>query len=167
MAMKKISEIISITGHQSSIEHESQTKSEKDRDNQERVTDRLWLRLQEVYGHQINSQYGEVMPSSWVRLLEGISVDQIRHGLNALVDRKDTWPPNAVEFRQLCLPATISPTGVNSGSYIFYGSKDHPDTARIKIEVLADPEKTEKARKSALDGLKGLFDIDPLAKKGD
>ena len=52
-------------------------------------------------------------------LLKGITPEQIKTGLNGLVNRKDTWPPNAQEFRQLCLP-TKSPDGTNSAAYIQY-----------------------------------------------
>ena len=88
-------------------------------EREERVLDRLWVRLLEIYGHQLNSQYGETIPESWVMLLKGITPDQIKTGLNGLVKRKDTWPPNAQEFRQLCLP-TKSPDGTNSAAYIQY-----------------------------------------------
>jgi hypothetical protein len=94
--------------------------NERERAKTERVMDRLWLRLAEIYGHQLVSQYGETIPESWELLLKEVTPDQIKDGLNNLVNRKDTWPPNAQEFRQLCLPKTISPDGTNSQAYIQY-----------------------------------------------
>ena len=65
---------------------------------------RLWEVMQEAYGHQWNSQFGEEPTETWERLLTGISPEQIRDGLEKLANRTETWPPNAQEFRQLCLP---------------------------------------------------------------
>lgn len=105
---------------------ESQTRSASEIAKQERVMDRLWLRLQEIYGHQLNSQFGETIPESWERLLMDLSPEQIADGLNRLADRKDTWPPNGQEFRQLCLPVTLSPDGQNKAAYLSFDDPRHP-----------------------------------------
>ena len=79
-----------------------------------------------------------------------ISPEQIKNGLNALATRKETWPPNAAEFRQLCLPTSISPDGTNSGAYIaFKPEKLITDQTAI--------DKTEEAGKRELGNMKDLF----------
>lgn len=54
--------------------------------------------------------------------MRGITPQQISDGLNKIPDRQDSWPPNAKEFRQMCLPEGIAPrdkkgTG-NSDAYL-------------------------------------------------
>lgn len=56
----------------------------------------------------------------------GVTPDQIADGLNRIATREDKWPPNAQEFRQLCLPETISPDGNNSAAYIGFDDPKHP-----------------------------------------
>ena len=56
----------------------------------------------EIYGHQWASQQGDEPNDTWARGLDGLSPEQFVHGMNALLSRADKWPPNLVEFRQLC-----------------------------------------------------------------
>lgn len=62
----------------------------------------LWQRMGEIYGHQWASQQGDEPNDTWVRGLSGLSPEQFSHGLQALFKRVESWPPNLVEFRQLC-----------------------------------------------------------------
>jgi len=135
----------------------TRNEKEKERIAFEKLMDRLWLRLQEIYGHQLNSQYGEIMPESWERLLTGITPEQIASGLNKLADRSETWPPNAAEFRQLCLPDTISPDGKNSRAYINFNDPSHPDYQPKRIESDSYKERKKKAGKDALSKMKSMF----------
>ena len=127
-----------------------------------RVMFRLWEVMQEAYGHQWNSQYGEEPTETWERLLTGITPEQIRDGLEALTGRKDTWPPNAQEFRQLCLPATISPDGMNSDAYLNPSDPKHSQhqywllNRTLKLE---DGSVKERKQKTGNDHLKNLKDI--------
>lgn len=63
----------------------------------------LWIRMSEMYGHQWASQQGDEPNDTWVRGLREVATAQLGVGLRALLERADTWPPNLVEFRQLCL----------------------------------------------------------------
>jgi hypothetical protein len=56
----------------------------------------------EMYGHQWSSQQGDEPNDTWIRGLSGLTAEQYGHGLRKLFDRTDKWPPNLVEFRQLC-----------------------------------------------------------------
>lgn len=62
----------------------------------------LWQRMSEIYGHQWASQQGDEPNDTWLRGLGDLSPAQFGAGLRALLDRQDSWPPNLVEFRQLC-----------------------------------------------------------------
>lgn len=160
--MKQLKDLINQDDPRSSIGFTPSTSSESRREELKRgrLMDRLWERLQEIYGHQLNSQYGETIPESWERLLTEVSPEQIKNGLNNLSSRSDSWPPNAVEFRQLCLPTTISPDGTNSGAYLYIDDPKHPlarDKARMALQSDEQISKKRKAGRSALDGMKDLF----------
>ena len=71
---------------------------------------RLWLRMTEIFGHKWTSSYSDQPTESWCRVLQGITPQQIAHGLNAMMGRDDAWPPTAIEFRNLCL----NPGGVDT-----------------------------------------------------
>ena len=153
-------------------ELDSQTKSESlhDRQKRERVMDRLWQRLQEIYGHQLNSGFGETIPESWERLLTQVSPEQIKNGLNALADRADTWPPNAVEFRALCMPKTISPDGNNTAAYLAWddprrpeNDPDHPSyiPKQIALPDHSAKESNKAANKRAMAMLRGFSFDEP------
>lgn len=154
-------QIMAVINSQSSSEHDRQTKSENERVKQERVMDRLWQRLQEIYGHQLNSQFGVTIPESWERLLTGLSPDQIKNGLEALATRTETWPPNAQEFRQLCLPVTISPDGNNTSAYLDFQNPAHPEHEHYgktkQIEDLSLSSKRKKMGNQELAKIRGLF----------
>ena len=91
----------------------------------------------------------------------GVTPEQIRDGLEALVTRKDTWPPNAVEFRQLCMPSTVSPDGNNSSAYLSFNDPNHPEHeaygSNKRIESDSYKVRKRKAGNQALKDLrKGL-----------
>ncbi len=83
------------------------------------------------------------MPESWERLLKGITPDQIKNGLNRLSERQEAWPPNAVEFRNLCLPETISPNGHNSAAYLMFNDPRHPRNDPASPEYCPKPKGIE------------------------
>lgn len=82
--------------------------------------------------------------------MKEITPEQIKRGLNALVDRKEAWPPTGTEFRQLCLPTSISPDGTNSGAYIAF----KPEKLITDQNAI---DKTEEAGKRELGAMKDLF----------
>lgn len=58
-----------------------------------------------LYGHKFTSQFGEQVDVSgvWWATLRDLSDQQFKNGLCALRDNSIEWPPNAIEFRKLCL----------------------------------------------------------------
>ena len=90
----------------------------------------------------------------------GITPEQIKHGLEQLVSRKETWPPNAIEFRQLCLPETISPDGKNSNAYLTFDDPKHPEHEQFgKSKLIEDKTVVSKRRDSGNNHLKNLKDL--------
>ena len=103
-----------------------QEQQPKRTEQQERVIEETWITLLEIYCSSMATQYGDVMPESWILLLKGITPRQISDGLGRLAARESAYPPNAAEFRQLCLPETISPNGHNSAAYLSFDDPKHP-----------------------------------------
>lgn len=67
----------------------------------------LWEKMAAIYGHKWVSSFGESDDGTWLRVLTGLTKEQIAAGLRACLDRDDVWPPGAAEFRKLCLPVKV------------------------------------------------------------
>ena len=93
--------------------------------------------------------------------MTGLTPEQIKHGLESLVTRKETWPPNAIEFRQLCLPSTISPDGTGSTAYLHFSDEKHPEHKQYskakRIEHASTVSKRKKSGNNELNKLKDMF----------
>ena len=63
---------------------------------------RLWERMTEIYGHKWVSSYGDEPNGAWCGVLAALTGEQVKRGLNALLNSTDPWPPTAIQFRQLC-----------------------------------------------------------------
>lgn len=59
------------------------------------------------YGHRWSSQFGDepdgLIAAEWRDTLAGLSLQQIRQGLDADAQRGSDWPPSSAYFRALCL----------------------------------------------------------------
>lgn len=66
----------------------------------------LWQRMAEVYGHQWTSSFGTTPNHAWIDALADMTTDDIRTGLTNLKSWESDggWPPNALQFRELCRP---------------------------------------------------------------
>jgi hypothetical protein len=73
--------------------------------------DIIHTKLMLVYGTKFSNQYAGLQPdhvkADWAHELSGMSVEGIKHALETL---PRDWPPNVLQFRDLCryrpLPAT-------------------------------------------------------------
>lgn len=67
---------------------------------------RLWQRMAETFGHQWTSSFGTEPCQAWVDGLADMTVDDIKTGLGNLKSWKTEggWPPNMLQFRELCRP---------------------------------------------------------------
>lgn len=162
-------EKIDLTKIQADINSRQLTASEqspKRTEHQEKIIDKTWQTLVGIYGSTIVSAFGEEMPEEWILLLKGLTPNQIADGLTRLKDRKSPFHPNGVEFRQLCLPDTISPSGVNKIAYVDIHSPEHPRNDPTSPEYCPKPKGLEDLTKKearrqvgrdTLDSLKDLF----------
>ena len=108
----------------------------------------LWQRMNEIYGHQWASQQGDDPNDTWIRGLDGLSNKQFGSGLRALLTRDETWPPNLVEFRQLC-------TGQDPGAWERQAHRIYEPERRL-VDLTAK-EAARAAGEETLAELRELF----------
>ena len=125
----------------------------------ERMMDRLWVVLTEIYGSSLTNQWGDTIPESWELLLKGLSGDQIKQGLNKLDTRDYTGPPNAAEFRILCLPEKTSPDGKNSTAYLSFDDPRHPqyETFRKRLPDMTRQSKNKESYETEMAKIRGML----------
>lgn len=85
---------------------------------QKSVAIRLFARFQVIYTHKWMSaipagKMYDLAIEEWSERLAGLTVDQIKHGIDNL---PADWPPSPLEFRDLCLNDKIDLTHA-SGAY--------------------------------------------------
>ena len=151
---------INITGLQAQIDSQQWKGSEqptKRTEQQERIIETIWQTLADVYGSTLVTQYGEVMPEAWIALLKGLTPSQIKDGLNRIASRESSYPPNGAEFRQLCLPQTISPDGQNTSAYLEFSDERHPEYKPKQIESDSMVSKKKDIGNNELKNLKDMF----------
>lgn len=96
-----------------------------------------------------------------------LSQDQIDSGCAKLMDWKSDFPPTVLQFRQLCLPATISPDGRSSNAYLNFADPRHPNNSdpdtveaignlysKNRLEDKSVVTKNQAANKKAMKDLK-------------
>jgi len=88
--------------------------------------------------------------------LTELTQEQIDNGFNKLLGWESAFPPSVLQFRQLCLPETLSPSGVNSGAYIAFNDPKHPD---YKPKLIESDEQISSKQKAGLSDMKDLFNI--------
>ncbi len=96
------------------------------------------------------------MPETWARLLMEFSSIDLKRGLEGLIKRESSWPPNAIEFRDLCLKNS-SAHAKNHAAYIDFNDPDHPDYKAPQIESDEMKFERESSARTALDKMKGMF----------
>lgn len=56
-----------------------------------------------LYGNSFTKQFGEKPSDVWRAALSGFTGEDLARGLKACAKSGDTFPPNAVAFRKLCI----------------------------------------------------------------
>ena len=69
----------------------------------ERLIDRLWVVMTDLFGHKWTSNHDFSDNGSWTSFLEDLSGQQFKAGIDALKDWTESWPPSATDFRSMCL----------------------------------------------------------------
>jgi len=69
--------------------------------------------MTQTYGHKWTSNFGDVPKAdhAWAKILGGLTGQQIANGLRRMIELaaanagtgKESWPPDATEFRDMCL----------------------------------------------------------------
>ena len=96
------------------------------------------------------------IPKEWVDLLKEFSSTDLTRGLEGLLTRDNTYPPNALEFRDLCLKASKA-HAKNHTAYIDFFHPDHPNYEPPRIESDEMRKEREASAKTALAEMKGMF----------
>lgn len=96
------------------------------------------------------------MPETWIQLLKGFSSTDLKRGLEAVLKSESSWPPNALEFRDLCLKNSQA-HAKNHTAYIDFNDPDHPNFTEPRIESDAMKSERESTARTALDKMKGMF----------
>lgn len=81
-----------------------ETSSKANSSQDERVMERLWIRMTEIFGHKWVSQYGEDPLETWAKRLGSFSKEEIAIGVNACANSTMQWPPSLPDFCGLCQP---------------------------------------------------------------
>jgi hypothetical protein len=78
----------------------------------DKVVAHIWKRMISIYGHKWASHLGSTASNddgtltdaakTWRAGMAGITIDQLRHGFEALILKNHDWPPSLPEFRKLC-----------------------------------------------------------------
>jgi len=110
----------------------------------------LWEVMTKLFHHAWTSREREEPTQHWIQLLASLTPEQTSKGLDELLVWESSFPPTVIQFRQLCLPKTNSPTGVNSDAYVTY-------IPPKRIESDENVAKREKVGRSNLDAMKNLF----------
>ena len=108
--------------------------------------------------------------NTWAASLRGISVEQIKHGLNQCVLLGLEWPPSAPQFRNLCEGRNVEGDGTETTwqhKFAERAAKEqrvqyarNSDGEMVAIHPLPDltgQEKAKKAGASALAAMKSLM----------
>ena len=87
--------------------HKSEQQTQNDRHNatelNERLIDRLWEVMTDLFGHKWTSSHDFSDNGSWTSFLEDLNGKQFKAGIDAMKDWTESWPPTATDFRNMCL----------------------------------------------------------------
>ena len=64
----------------------------------------LFQRMTGLYGNRFSSAYGTDPTTEWEMVASNCTPEMLKRGLDRCVKEFESWPPNPIEFRALCLP---------------------------------------------------------------
>ena len=64
----------------------------------------LFQRMVGLYGTRFTSAYGVDPTPEWQMVASNCTPEMLKRGLDRCVEQFESWPPNPIEFRALCLP---------------------------------------------------------------
>lgn len=98
--MNKINHILERAAQGKPLHSESREKCENERHL--KVMSRLWLAMTKMYGTLWTSNNGDEPDEIWSHALHKFDADQIKVGLDALIDGGYQFPPTLPKFVTLC-----------------------------------------------------------------
>jgi hypothetical protein len=62
----------------------------------------VWVAMSEIFGNRWINDFGDTPPQLWTRKLSELSENEIKHGINKLMDSDCSYTPNLSQFVGLC-----------------------------------------------------------------
>ncbi|KPM67587.1 hypothetical protein HB13667_05960 [Pseudomonas putida] len=100
--------------------------------------------MTQTYGHKWTSSFGEVPKAdhAWAKILGGLTGQQIANGLRRMIEvaaanagtGKESWPPDATEFRAMCLHVQGLPAVDQAWTEALMGKYSH-EAVRVAAEA--------------------------------
>lgn len=115
--------------------------------------------MTQTYGHKWTSNFGDAPKAdhAWAKILGGLSGQQIANGLRRMIEvaasnagtGKESWPPDATEFRAMCLHVPGLPPVDRAWHEALLGKYSH-EAVRVAAEAtgtfdLRQAKSTDKA----------------------
>ena len=97
----------------------------------------LWQTMTGIYGYRWTNSFGLSDKNNiWRACLKKVTEQQLRDGLNELIDSDFDWPPSAIEFRKLCLKSVKRALGVVSHQSAYIALTDWINATQRNTEAL-------------------------------
>ncbi|MEE9942790.1 MAG: hypothetical protein PBV00_00325 [Pseudomonas asiatica] len=100
--------------------------------------------MTQTYGHKWTSSFGEVPKAdhAWAKILGGLTGQQIANGLRRMIEvaaanagtGKESWPPDATEFRAMCLHVQGLPAVDQAWTEALMGKYSH-EAVKVAAEA--------------------------------
>ncbi|MDQ7965529.1 hypothetical protein RDI61_15955 [Pseudomonas plecoglossicida] len=100
--------------------------------------------MTQTYGHKWTSAFGEEAKAdhAWAKILGGLNGQQIANGLRRMIEvasanagtGKESWPPDATEFRAMCLHVPGLPPIAQAWTEALMGKYSH-EAVRVAAEA--------------------------------
>ena len=119
----------------------------------ERLIDRLWEVMTDLFGHKWTSSHDFSDNGSWTSFLKDLNGNQFKAGIDALKDWTESWPPTATDFRNMCLGRA---RGGEEQNMIANQQARQSDSRPLLITKQQTNEEREYGTQQA-EALKGLF----------
>lgn len=107
------------------------------------VIDMIHTKLMLVYGNRFAQAYAGLRPehikADWAHELQGISAEQVKHALQNL---PGDWPPNVIQFRELCkqAPARVMREALPAPKGVRMSERVREQLAQVTARVsMAEP----------------------------
>jgi len=126
---------------------------------------RLWRRMKKTYPTLWVKREGPTPSLEWEQALEGLDKEQFAKGLEGMYHRHDTFPPNYMQFRKLCLGEYLDDEGNEVGKehktkvHICFDDPRHPDYEHYRKKKQLSLESDSHKTKHRAAGNAALKDI--------